>query len=175
MEAWLERVVIAEGFCPFAARPRADDEVYLEASGGSVDVVLEQLGRRCAQMRSNPSPATTLLTLTAVAFADFDRFLDLLPLAETVVEEFGGSALTLASFHPRFRFGGLPPDDIAHYIHRAPWPTLHLLRAGTLARVAERHPDIAAIPKRNRARAEALGKAFFTALTRSGRGRSQGE
>lgn len=120
-------------------------------------------------MQSTPSPETTLLVLTDEAFADFDSFLDLLPLAESVVEEFGGGALRLASFHPHYRFAGLPTDDIAHYIHRAPWPTLHLLRTETLERVADRHPGLASIPRRNRAHAEALGSAFFERETPSKR------
>lgn len=160
-ERWLAEVVVGQGFCPFAARPYADDEVYLERADGPAPAVLTRFVRRAAQMTEHPSPATALLVLTAPAFDDFDVYLDLAETAAGVLEEVAADELTLATFHPTYRFAGLPAGDIAHHIHRSPWPLLHLLRAREVAEAARHHPDVAGIPAANRARASRLGVAFF--------------
>ncbi|MCH2251404.1 MAG: DUF1415 domain-containing protein, partial [Cognatishimia sp.] len=41
----------------------------------------------------------------------------------------------LASFHPKYQFEGVAPDDLSHFTNRAPYPIVHLLRQYQMTKV----------------------------------------
>ena len=157
---WLEHVVIAERFCPFAARPYRDDEVYLEALPPARDRALAVVYARAAQMDQHPSPETTLLVDAAGALGDFPTFVAFQTLAEELLERHSPGAYVTAGFHPDYRFADLEPDEATHELHRSPYPVVQLLRRESVA-FAKTHYDVPALLERNRRRARELGPDFF--------------
>ena len=129
VDAWIRGVVIGERFCPFAAEPYAEDDVLLEdLPGVAPAAALSTVARRAAQMASQPLPVTTLLVAEG-GFASFEAFADFVAVAELALEEWHAGQFTVAWFHPDFRFGELPAEASAHYIHRSPYPILVHLSA----------------------------------------------
>ena len=165
-DRWLREVVVGQRFCPFAVRPYADDEVYLERAGGDAAAVLSRLARRAGQMTEHDSPATALLVVTGPAFASLACYLALAAAAEELLAELAGGGLSLATFHPEHRFAGLPADDPAHELQRAPWPLLHLLRADQVRALAGDPGVATSIQAVNRLRAAELGPEFFARYRR---------
>lgn len=173
---WLERVVVAERLCPFASRALQRGEVRIVAEAfADIEACLTRLATEAdALAAAVESPAgdapTVLLVLAPGADGttpadDFDDFLDLVAVAEALLEASGHeSVLQLASFHPAYAFEGEPADDPAHATNRAPHPTLHLLRESAVAAAVARHPDPHGIPERNVERLRALGAAGVRGL-----------
>jgi hypothetical protein len=97
--------------------------------------------------------------------ADFLDFHDFTARAERRLARAGfDGSLQLASFHPRFQFAGSEADDIANATNRAPYPTLHLLREGSVSRAVDAFPQAETIYQRNIETLEALGAAGWSAL-----------
>ena len=161
-------MVAAERLCPFAARALARGEVRIVAGPFDVESCLERLAAEADALArvGDPGAADVPTVLVAIApGADgatavdaFDDFLDLVALAEALLESLGhDGALQLASFHPDYAFEGVPADDPANATNRSPHPTLHLLRESAVASAVAAHPDPDGIPARNAARLRALG------------------
>ena len=55
----------------------------------------------------------------------------------------------IASFHPKYQFGGTERDDPENYTNRSPYPMLHLLREDSLEAAIDAYPDVDAIPDNN--------------------------
>ncbi|WP_136064373.1 DUF1415 domain-containing protein [Modicisalibacter radicis] len=162
--AWVERFVVAHNLCPFAAPEIRRDRVrYVDVSARDVEGALHTLIDECRRLDEQPAIETTLLILTS-GVADFDDYLDLLGLAEALLEAEGYEGVyQLASFHSDYCFDGAEPDDPANATNRSPWPMLHLLREDSLSRALDNHPDPHAIPERNVALMRRLGNARLDA------------
>ena len=160
--------MIGESLCPFAARALGRGDVRVVAEAFDVAACLERLAAEADALARARGPdaadaPTVLLVLApradgATAADGFDAFLDLVALGEALLESLGHEGtLQLASFHPAHAFEGESEDDPANAVHRAPYPTLHLLRESAVAAGVRRHPDPDGIPARNAARLRALG------------------
>ena len=161
MSAWVETIVVGMNLCPFAA-PELRSRRIRYALSDSVDIpsavqdFLDEL--QTIQQASEDDISTTLISFTHVA-SDFDDFLDMLGLCQDVLEEVGlEGVFQLASFHPRYCFEGVDETDITNWTNRAPFPTVHLIREGQMARVLTHYADPDEIPERNMALMESLGK-----------------
>ncbi|HJL18958.1 MAG TPA: DUF1415 domain-containing protein [Sandaracinaceae bacterium LLY-WYZ-13_1] len=158
--AWIERVVVGLGLCPFARAPLEAGRVRVavtDAAGpGAVFEALDAEVDRLVE--AAPSRIeTTLLACPAFAADDFEAFDELVGLVEAGLRERGlEGVLQVASFHPHFRFGDAPADDPGHWTNRAPFPLLHLLREASVEAAVAEHPDPDAIWRRNVARMRAL-------------------
>ena len=164
---WLARFVIGLGLCPFAAEPyrqgriafvvceaTADDAVY-RAFVETVEALLAQ----------PPEQQETALLILSRALTDFDDYLQMLDALEHALNEAGlAGVLQLASFHPDYRFEGVPEDDPANYSNRSPYPMFHLIRERGLAAALDRYPQPETIPARNVERLRALGLSRIRAL-----------
>lgn len=156
MHRWIDQVVIGLDLCPFAARVRRNGALAIEVAGSSdvasvlhhlADIVSALLER--SQASAIAAEATTLLVLPD-GFDDFDDYLDVLALAETLLDESGlVGQVQLASFHPLYRFAEVPLDDPANYTNRSPYPALHVLQESAISRALEHHADPESIPQRN--------------------------
>lgn len=168
---WIEMVILACDFCPFAGREFARNSIhYSVIRGRDIERCLELLIEECVLLDAEADIETSLLLLPD-AFADFDDFLDLVGIADALLIDQGYEGIyQLASFHPDYCFADQEVTDPANYTNRSPYPMLHLLREASLERVLADHPDPDLIPQRNieYARRQGLEKmrALLDACTR---------
>ena len=161
---WIESVVVAHNFCPFAKRELRRDSVRYALAEGGAETALAALLEECRHLDADAGTETTLLILPH-GFDDFEEYLDLTAMAEDLLAEHGYEGVyQVASFHPDYRFANADADDAANYTNRSPYPMLHLLREDSLSRAIDAYPDVDAIPDANIAKARALGAAHWQAL-----------
>jgi len=155
---WVEEVIVAHSFCPFASREVERQSIrYVVSPGSQVARALEVLIDECLQLDRDSSIETTLL-IYPQGFEIFEDYLDFSALAEALLVEQGYEGVyQLATFHPDYRFADAPEDDPANYTNRSPYPVLHVLREASLEKAIETHPDPEGIPERNVSYARELG------------------
>ncbi|WP_417346671.1 DUF1415 domain-containing protein [Ferrimonas sp.] len=163
--AWVERVIMKYNLCPFARREvEADTIRYAEIDSEELPSALETLFLECQYLDQHPNVATTLCVLTQ-GFADFDQYLELVELANALLQMQGYEGVyQLASFHPDYCFAGEPEGDPANFTNRSPWPTIHLIREESMARALADYDNPEEIPERNVAFARKRGAEFFLSL-----------
>ena len=168
VERWVEAVVIGLNLCPFAsAALRRRQLSIVIADSDLVEDCLQQLTDEADALVAGDLQATTLLVLPE-GFADFDDYLDLLAMAEALLEDIGlDEQLQLASFHPDYQFEDTDFDDVENWTNRAPFPILHLLTEESVTRAVDSHPDPEGIPDTNIDRLEQMGTEALIALNRA--------
>lgn len=165
-KAWLRQVVIGLNFCPFAAREVQRDSIHYEVvrEQQHLYICLERVLLECRRLDEQPEIETTLLVFPD-AFADFQHYLDLLDVAETLLYDCSYEGIyQLASFHPAYRFAGADEDDPANFTNRSPYPMLHLLREASLEKALAHYPNPEDIPERNIEVARQRGLAHMQLL-----------
>jgi hypothetical protein len=165
---WLERAVIGLNLCPFAKAVHVKRQIYYAVHAAANDDagLMEALMREAADLsRCPPSERDTTLLIAPNTLADFLDFNDFTQRAERQLSGAGfDGKLQLASFHPCFQFAGSASHDIANATNRAPYPTLHLLREGSVSRAVDIFPDAGAIFERNIETLMTLGAEGWAAL-----------
>jgi hypothetical protein len=164
---WLERAVIGLNLCPFAKAVHVKGQIhYATYLSAEHDDLLDALLAEARQLVAlDATERDTTLLIAPNALLDFLDFNDFTARAERRLAQAGfDGVLQLASFHPRFQFGGTEPDDIGNATNRAPYPTLHLLREESVDRAVEAFPDAEEIFGRNIDTLEALGPEGWAAL-----------
>ena len=158
---WIESVVVACNFCPFARRVLENGNIHYQVTRETnLQACLEALLLTLVQLNKTPSIETSLI-IYPQAFTRFDDYLEMLEIAENVLIDQGyEGTYQLASFHPEYRFADTPVDDPANYTNRSPHPMLHLLREYSIEQALQTYPDPEHIPERNvdYARAQGLEK-----------------
>ncbi|RKT42772.1 DUF1415 domain-containing protein [Thiocapsa rosea] len=162
---WISEIVIGCRLCPFAAREFNRGTIHYQVEDASdPESCLHAFLSECRRLDMTPSIETTLLILPA-ASPGFDDFLDLVEMAEDLLEAEGYEGqYQVAGFHPDYRFADAPKADPANYTNRSLYPMLHLLREEGIEHVLERYPDADAIPERNIAFAREKGLDHMKAL-----------
>jgi len=157
-KAWLENVVIKLNFCPFAKRELINNNIRFTISKtGSVETVLETLVMECEHLDSDTDTETSLLILPE-AFGSFYDYLDLLELAQTIIEARNYEGIyQLASFHPDYLFDGNDENDPANFTNRSPYPMLHLIRESSLEKALQHYEQPELIPENNIKKARKSG------------------
>lgn len=148
---WITDVVIGLNFCPFAAREMKRNTVRFTSFGQEDPAqCLQALLDEIQYLDNNPGIETSFL-LFPDCFPDFMDFLNLVDLAEGLIEREGYEGIyQVASFHPNYQFAGSPADDPANYTNRSPYPMLHLLREESVEQALEHYAGNAdEIPARN--------------------------
>jgi hypothetical protein len=157
---WLERAVIGQQLCPFAAAPYLSDRVRFcvteQRSGGGL---LEDLHRELQMLRdADPLQCETTLLIHPHAMTEFRDYNDFLDECDAAVAELGlEGELQVASFHPNYQFAGTSEQDITNFTNRSPYPMLHLLREASVARAVATFPAIDEIGSRNMETLRRLG------------------
>lgn len=167
MVRWLERAVIGLNLCPFAKGVHAKGQVHYVVSAATDTAALAQdLRRELADLATTPAEVRdTTLLMAPGCLQDFLEFNDFLDVAEGVLQELDlDGTLQIASFHPQFQFAGTDADDVTNCTNRAPYPTLHLLREGSIDRAVQAYPEAEAIYERNMEVLEQLGMTGWQAL-----------
>nr|WP_298722912.1 DUF1415 domain-containing protein [uncultured Steroidobacter sp.] len=157
---WLERAVIGQQLCPFAAAPYLRDRVRFHVSAErSIVGLREDLCRELETLRAaDPMQCETTLLVHPQVLTDFLEYNDFLDECDAVLAELGlEGELQVASFHPDYRFAGVPEQDITNFTNRSPYPMLHLLRESSVARAVASFPDIDGIGPRNMQTLRRLG------------------
>ncbi|MDO6461608.1 DUF1415 domain-containing protein [Granulosicoccaceae sp. 1_MG-2023] len=156
---WVDEVVIKENFCPFAKREQDQGRIrYCVATGNGLEQAVQFFADELLRLDEEAQIETTL-AIYPTGFEDFDDYLELLELAQQVLESIGYEGrYQIASFHPDYCFEGAEEDDAANYTNRSPFPMLHLLREAGLNQALANYPDPESIPARNVAHAQALGR-----------------
>ncbi|MBM0103108.1 DUF1415 domain-containing protein [Steroidobacter sp. S1-65] len=158
--AWLERAVIGQQLCPFAAGPYLTDRVRLCVSTQlSTAGLLQDLCRELQALRdADPLQCETTLLIHPQVLAEFLDYNDFLDDCDAAVASLGlEGELQVASFHPNYRFAGTSEQDITNFTNRSPYPMLHLLREASVARAVATFPDIDEIGARNMETLRRLG------------------
>jgi len=164
---WIEKAVIGLNLCPFAKSVYVKNQVRIVVSDARhIDAFLEDLDRELDYLAEvDPEETDTTLLIHPTLFPDFLDFNDVHQIAdEAVVEHELDGVIQIASFHPEFQFEGTEPDDITNYTNRAPFPTLHLIREGSLDKAVEAFPEAETIYERNIETMKKLGIAGWLAL-----------
>ncbi len=162
---WILDVVIGCNFCPFAAKPVKQDAVHYKVEHAiGLQKCLQTFIRECMNMDENEQVETALIIFPN-AFEQFDNYLDLVSLAESLLKKEGYEGIyQVASFHPQYRFAGAPVSDAANYTNRSIYPMLHILREESIEKALEKYPDAEGIPERNIHFAREKGTAYMKML-----------
>lgn len=157
---WVENVVIRMNLCPFARPVFEADKIRFAVSHAThAERALSDFATEFRRLDNEKAIETTLFVMPE-GFAGFDEYLDLLELAEALLNDLGYEGVyQVASFHPEYRFQGSGADDPANYTNRSPYPMLHLIREESLERALTGYPDLAEIPVRNEKLTRNIGLA----------------
>lgn len=158
---WLEEAVIGLNLCPFARSVFAAGQVRVavEPTSSFDKAILATLVEVERLLDAAPDDIATTLVVFTQALVDFDEFLEAVEVAEALLGEAGADGiLQLAHFHPDYQFEGTEADDLENFTNRAPYPTLHLLRAAQVSEAVNSHPDPESIPQDNIVRLQKMGR-----------------
>jgi hypothetical protein len=164
-QQWIQDVIIGCNFCPFASKAVTQKKVYYHVESGiDMMLILENVISECIRLDNDDSIETSFI-IYIHSFADFDEYLQLIDLAETLMQGQGYDGVyQLASFHPAYLFAGSNEEDAANYTNRSPYPMLHLLREESIEQAIARYENPDEIPNRNIAFAHAKGLAYMKML-----------
>ena len=157
-ECWVKSVIVELNFCPFAKRELEKGSIrYSVIKGETLEGCLQSVIDECVFLDGNDTTETTLLIFSA-AFNEFYDYLQLVELAESLLEQQGYEGIyQLASFHPEYVFADSKSDDAANYTNRSPYPMLHLIREASMEKALQHYPNPENIPERNVEYARSLG------------------
>jgi hypothetical protein len=155
---WINEVVIALNLCPFAAKVVLENRVaYIVVSGDNLEQHLHQLAD-CFKQLDEDRQIETSLIIFPQAYEKFDDYLELLHLAELLLEELNYTGTyQLASFHPAYLFDGSNEDDASNFTNRSPYPMLHLLRESSIEKAVASYAGIDDVPQNNIQQLQQIG------------------
>ena len=162
---WLEQIIVAFNFCPFAKKELLNNTIHYHLSDKSkVGLALEELVEQCGYLAEHSEVETSLLIYNE-GFKSFECYLDLVAYAEESLINSGFEGIfQLASFHPDYYFEGEEFNDAANFTNRSPYPTLHLIREESMTRVLSVYKNPENIPINNINLARSKGAPFFSQL-----------
>jgi len=165
---WIKSVVIGCNFCPFAARPMLKNSIrYVVLPDSTTETILTTLAYEWQLLDETAEVETTLIILPD-HFDDFDRYLDLVELAEELLASRGYEGVyQIASFHPQYLFAESYEEDPANYTNRSVYPMIHMLRESSLTEALDHYPDAGRIPQQNIEFANRKGLPYMKALLAS--------
>lgn len=164
---WLEKAVIGLNLCPFAKAVHTKGQIrWVLCDAGDAVGLLQVLVQELKFLAAADAAAVdTTLIVHPHALQDFHDFNDFLGLADETLVNLGlEGVLQIASFHPRYQFADVAPDDIANATNRSPHPTLHLLREHSIERAVMAFPEAESIYERNIQTLKQLGPEGWQAL-----------
>jgi len=162
---WVNDVVAGCNFCPFVAKEIKQETIRYEVVN-SVDKeeCLQAFLKECLLLDKDETIVTSLLIFPNT-FVQFDDYLDIVNLAEALLEQNDYEGVyQVASFHPEYIFGGAPVNDPANYTNRSIYPMLHILREEQIEKALEHYPDPESIPDTNINFARDKGVAYMKML-----------
>lgn len=161
---WLEKVVIGLELCPFAKKPYQNGLIRLIENKSIKES--DQLSFFLDELEHLQQTPHTELSTTLIVFVndknDFDCFNDFVGLCEDTLHDSGGEEhFQLAVFHPQFVFEDKDPLDLANWVGRSPYPTIHILRNAEIETALLNYPDVIGISARNEEKILSLSSQEF--------------
>lgn len=162
---WINKVVIGCNFCPFAARALQQHHVHYQVEASTnITVCLGAFLTEITRLDKEPHIETSFLIFPN-AFRQFDDYLDMVSIAEHLLEEKGYAGVyQLASFHPLYQFANSVNNDAADYTNRSIYPMLHFLRESSVEKALTHYENPENIPGRNVDFARKKGLTFMKLL-----------
>ncbi|MBN1005849.1 DUF1415 domain-containing protein [Amphritea pacifica] len=149
---WVETMVVGLNLCPFAAPVVRDNTLRYAVTTAQEGepLVAAFLAEIELILAADEQTVSTTLFIVPAGLQDFYDYLDHLHLFEELLEQAGlEGVLQLASFHPAYRFAGVPADDLSHWSNRSPWPAFHIIREAEMGRALTHYAHPEQIPERN--------------------------
>ena len=155
---WVSEVVIGLNLCPFAAQPFNDNRIeYIVSHNDGIEQDLQELAV-CFSILENKVEVETILLIFPQAYKQFDNYLELLYLANLLLDDLNLSGIyQLASFHPEYHFEGSDLNDASNFSNRSPYPMLHILREKSVERAIKSYNHVEKIPEINVKNLQAIG------------------
>ena len=161
VRVWLEHFVVGLNLCPFAAPVVSSDRLRIKiCESTDLDQVMHTFLSELdlIQSSSELDIATTLLVIPN-ALDDFEDYLDVIDLAETLLIDAGlEGVIQLASFHPHYQFVEEPVESASHFSNRSPYPLIHFLREDMMASALQNFTNPEQIPARNVETLQEIGR-----------------
>lgn len=147
---WINEVVIGLNLCPFASQVVLDNRLdYIVVNSVPMEQHLHQLAD-CFSKLDEMNDIETSLIIFPHAYKKFDDYLELLDLADLLVEDLNYSGIyQLASFHPDYCFADSTEEDASNFSNRSPYPMLHVLRESSIEKAVTHYKNIEDIPENN--------------------------
>lgn len=147
---WLNDVIVAHNYCPFAKREVDKGSVrYQVLRDTDINNLLKSVIQECVYLDQNSETETTLIIIPD-GLNQFHEFLDCLELTENLLAAQGYEGIyQIASFHPDYCFQGAEENDAANYTNRSPYPMFHLIREASVEAALKNYPESESIPERN--------------------------
>ncbi len=149
---WLDKAVIGLNLCPFAKKPRANNQIKLVISqaDNSNDLTNDLLAEFDFLTNTPAEQTDTTVIVIPNFLTDFTDYLHVLDVADMLIDQMGyRGTFQLASFHPNYQFDGTEPNDAENLTNTAPFPMLHLIREDSMEKVLSKYPDPESIPVNN--------------------------
>ena len=164
---WLDDAVIGLNLCPFAKKPRKNQQIKLLISNAETDEILltEFMDELQFIAQVDPKDKDTSLFAVANGLKEFDDYLNFLAIANMALQQLGlEGQFQLASFHPNYQFEGTNMNDRENLTNRAPCPIIHIIREATVEKVLKVYPNPEQIPDNNIKCVERLSENEVTRL-----------
>lgn len=166
-QRWLRRAVIGLNLCPFAKAVDVKGQIHYAVSRsiGFKDL-LDDLSNELEDLLAlAPAVRDTTLLIALDGLADFLEFNDFLAQSNRLLSKRGYEGIfQIASLHPLYEFADAPPDDMANFTNRSPYPTLHILREESIDRAVKAFPHAEAIFQANIDTMRRIGTAGWDTL-----------
>ncbi len=136
---WLEKIIIDLDLCPFARIPFRQGQIHLRVCESlTPEENFQSFIEECERLLIvGPSKISTTLIAYPNSHRDFLLFNDFVGELERRLEEGGlDDTFLVVAFHPRFYFDGLEENDLANYVNRSPFPTVHIIRTIEMEKAA---------------------------------------
>lgn len=162
---WVKQLIVKYNICPFARKEVEQASIrYNVLEDKKLAVIADKLMTEYQLLEQTTDIETSLLIFPN-GFNDFNRYLELVYLAEDLIVELGyEGTFQIASFHPQYCFEGEDFDSSTNYTNRSPYPTLHIIREQSIEKALADYNDPESIPERNIAFAKRKGTDFFVKI-----------
>jgi hypothetical protein len=162
---WVETVVIQHNLCPFAKKVHLQNGIRFTVSDAHTEEeLLLDLHNELVLISERADIQTTLLIHPDV-LEDFFAYNQFLNFADDLLEEMNLIGVyQIASFHPAYQFAETSKGDVENFTNRSPYPVLHILSEEDIEKAIANHPDIDAVPERNKQLMRQLGPDKMKAL-----------
>lgn len=167
--AWVERVVIGLGLCPWAAPVHSRGEIaYSHTDADDREGVFAAVLCMLSSMSAGPSPETAFVIAPHFSPVDFYEFNTCVAAIEEYLKaEDLDAEVMVVGFHPHFIFAGEEEDDPGNFVNRSPHPMLHILRQQSVTEAINAQPhDALDVSAANQARLREIGRETLDAWLR---------
>ncbi len=158
VKKWINEFIIPNNVCPFAYKEIQNKTTrFIVKQHNSIEDTLFNIINELTQLDKELETNTSLFIINQ-GVDDFDAFLDLVSLANALLEKQNYAGVyQLASFHPQYQFENTKQDAAENFSNRAPCPVIHILRETAVELAVKQHIDVHQIPKDNIKRLNEIG------------------